>query len=192
MKEDTAQHILDVAQDLLRQRGYSAFSYADIAAQVGVRKASIHYHFPTKEELVKALVQRYRDRFHQQRQHIQQTVPAAGAQLMQFAQLYRAGLAEGQICLCGMLTADFEVLSQAVRTVVQAFWADNEAWLAAVLTRGQAAGVLTCRSAVAAEAQRVLAILQGAQLMARAAGAQAPRVFDQIVQPLWADLGCDC
>ena len=53
--KDTAQQILDVAQDLVRCRGYSAFSYADISKQVGIRKASIHYHFSSKEELGKEL-----------------------------------------------------------------------------------------------------------------------------------------
>lgn len=56
MKENTAQRILDTAQDLIRHRGYSAFSYADIADRVGIRKASIHYHFAAKEDLVLSLI----------------------------------------------------------------------------------------------------------------------------------------
>ncbi|MEO1520065.1 MAG: TetR/AcrR family transcriptional regulator [Cyanobacteria bacterium J06633_2] len=66
MEKNTAQKILDVAQDIVRRHGYSAFSYADISQQVGIRKASIHYHFPSKDELVKRLVMRYRDNISQQ------------------------------------------------------------------------------------------------------------------------------
>jgi len=60
---DTAKQILDVAQEMVQTRGYNAFSYADISAQVGIRKASIHYHFPNKSDLGKEVVARYRERF---------------------------------------------------------------------------------------------------------------------------------
>ena len=61
MEKKTAEQILDVAQEMVRRQGYSAFSYADIAGRVGIRKASIHDHFPSKADLVQRLVQRYRD-----------------------------------------------------------------------------------------------------------------------------------
>jgi len=48
---DTAERILDIAQDLIQRRGFNAFSYHDIAAPMGIRKASIHYHFPSKADL---------------------------------------------------------------------------------------------------------------------------------------------
>ncbi|MDA0268923.1 MAG: helix-turn-helix domain containing protein, partial [Cyanobacteria bacterium] len=101
MASQTAQQILDVAQILVRQRGYSAFSYADISDRVGIRKASIHYHFPSKDELVRALVMRYRQTFQHQRDRIAQATPDPADQLCQFAALYRADLPTDQLCLCG-------------------------------------------------------------------------------------------
>ncbi|RUV11465.1 TetR/AcrR family transcriptional regulator, partial [Mesorhizobium sp. M7A.T.Ca.TU.009.01.3.1] len=56
----TSEKILDVAQSLIVAGGYNGFSYADISAAIGIRKASIHHHFPTKAELVSVLVDRYR------------------------------------------------------------------------------------------------------------------------------------
>ena len=53
----TANRILDVAERLVQLRGYNAFSYADVAKAVGIRKASLHYHFATKGDLGLALVE---------------------------------------------------------------------------------------------------------------------------------------
>jgi len=61
MKPDTAGEILDTMQELIQARGFNAISYQDVADRVGIRKASIHYHFPTKEKLAAAVVRRYTD-----------------------------------------------------------------------------------------------------------------------------------
>src|SRR5271163_503485 len=65
MSSDTAERIMDVAHQLLAERGFSAFSYADIAETVQIRKASIHHHFPTKTALVVAVLERHRLRMQQ-------------------------------------------------------------------------------------------------------------------------------
>jgi TetR/AcrR family transcriptional regulator, transcriptional repressor for nem operon len=62
---NTPERILDVAQRLVQLRGFNGFSYADVASELGITKASLHYHFPTKAELGEALVARYGDRFAQ-------------------------------------------------------------------------------------------------------------------------------
>ena len=58
----TREALIRTAEQLMRTRGYSAFSYADLSESVGIRKASIHHHFPTKEDLGKALVEEYIER----------------------------------------------------------------------------------------------------------------------------------
>ena len=128
MKE-TAQQILDVAQDLVRCRGYSAFSYADIAKQVGIRKASIHYHFPSKEDLARELVQRYRSQFQRKLQNLDRISSSPTDRLQAFVGLYRNGLHQYQICLCGMLSAEIEVLPDSVKTEVRAFLSEAQIWL---------------------------------------------------------------
>src|SRR6185295_2042375 len=62
-RSETAEQILDLAETLIQTRGYSAFSYQDIADSLGIRKASIHYHFPSKTDLGIAVVDRYVARF---------------------------------------------------------------------------------------------------------------------------------
>jgi len=180
MKGKTAEQILDVAQDLVRRLGYSAFSYADISDQIGIRKASIHYHFPAKDELVKALVQRYRVVFQQQRQQIEQATSDPEQQLLRFAQLYQVGLQNDQLCLCNMLTADFAVLPDAIRQELKAFFVENETWLAKVLSEWIVSGTAYSQVPIEVLAAQLLATLQGAQLLARASDASETR-FSQIV-----------
>ncbi|NEP24379.1 TetR/AcrR family transcriptional regulator, partial [Moorena sp. SIO3I6] len=98
MKQKTAQQILDVAQSMVRNRGYSAFSYADISKEIGIRKASIHYHFPSKDDLVKELVKRYQKNLARKCFEIEQQETTPQAQLREFVNLYRDGLQDNKIC----------------------------------------------------------------------------------------------
>ena len=179
----TAQQILDAAQALVRCRGYSAFSYADISVQVGIRKASIHYHFPSKEALVKELIKRYHTAFQQKLEGIERSESDPRKQLQSFVRLYRTGLSDCQICLCGMLSAEIEVLSEPVQQEIRAFLSTAQNWLESVLTAGEATGCLQPRISPKTESSLLLATLQGAQLMARSTE-NSEVIFDSIAQPL--------
>jgi TetR/AcrR family transcriptional repressor of nem operon len=187
---ETAQQILDVAQDLVRCRGYSAFSYADISKQVGIRKASIHYHFPSKGELGQTLVNHYRTTFQQKLRAIERTEADPRQQLQQFVELYRSGLSNCQMCLCSMLSAEIEVLPDSVQAEVRGFLAEVQTWLQAVLGAGAAAGCLQLRFSPEVEASLLLATVQGAQLMARTA-MDSEATFDGITNPLLTSLCID-
>lgn len=183
MEKNTATQILDVAQEMVRNRGYSAFSYADISKQVGIRKASIHYHFPSKDELVKALVKRYRERMMQACDRISQSSLDLDQQVIQFANLYRNGLESQQICLCAMLAADYAVLPQSVQDEIQTFFQVAEDWLSNLLQQGSDAQLWTCHPSADQEAKGLIAMLQGAQLLARSQ-TNSTDTFEQMVYPL--------
>ena len=59
MGMDRKEQILEVATELVQTRGYSAFSYQDLSKRLGITKASIHYHFPSKEVLGKGVADKY-------------------------------------------------------------------------------------------------------------------------------------
>ena len=181
MEKNTAKLILDVAQDMVRNRGYSAFSYADISKQVGIRKASIHYHFPSKEELVKELVKQYREKMVKACDRINQSAIGLDQKLVQFANLYQDGLENGQICLCAMLAADFAVLPEAIHNEIQVFFSETETWLTNLLQQGCDAGFW--RLQPEQEAKGLIAMLQGAQLLARSSDDSTAN-FEQVVYPL--------
>ena len=181
MKQNTANKILDTAQSMVRNRGYSAFSYADIAEQVGIRKASIHYHFPSKDDLVKELVKRYREVLVRKCQGIEQQKKTPQGQFRAFVSLYRDGLQDNKICLCGMLTADFSVLNSETQEELQTFFSITGSWLADLLKRGDEAKAWKCTQTYESEAKSIIAMLQGAQLLARASKNSAES-FDQITE----------
>jgi TetR/AcrR family transcriptional repressor of nem operon len=62
-KIDTKKQILDIAEDLLLDRGYNGFSYKDISSTLNIKNASVHYHFPKKTDLGVAIIQRATKRF---------------------------------------------------------------------------------------------------------------------------------
>ncbi len=171
-KIGTATQILDAAQRMVQTRGYSAFSYADIADAVGIRKASIHYHFPSKASLARELVTRYRAVLRAHVARIECRVFGAGERLQCYAQLYRDILREGApdggcICLCGALAVDLAALPDDLRGEVCGFFEENQAWLARTLDEGRQAGTLHFVGTPEDQAQAFLAGLEGAMLLAR-------------------------
>src|SRR5512138_339735 len=134
---DTSQRILDIAERLVQTRGYNGFSYADIAQELSVTKASLHYHFPAKADLGKRLIERYQRNFLAALARIDADTRAAAAKLRRYAALYADVLATNRMCLCGMLAAEFATLPEPMRDELRRFFDDNERWLTAVLQAGQ-------------------------------------------------------
>jgi TetR/AcrR family transcriptional regulator, transcriptional repressor for nem operon len=174
---DTRTALLTEATRLVRRRGYAAFSYADLSAAVGVTKASIHHHFPTKADLGEELVVRYTAAFRTELHAIGASDPAAAVQLRRYAALYRAGLDADQPCLCGVLAAEVEVIAPGIRQAVSAFFEANIAWLTEVVMAGQRTGGIRAELDAALAADGLLAAMQGGMLLAR--GMRDVSAFDR-------------
>lgn len=166
----TAERILDIAERLLQTRGFNNFSYADIAKELGITTASLHYHFPSKAELGHALIARYARRFREALDRIDQEAPDAPAKLEAYASLY-AGVLEGKrMCMCGVLAAEYQTLPRPMRRAVIAFFDDNQRWLSDALQQGQAENTLAFSGPADEVAQSILSTLEGAMLVARPYG----------------------
>jgi TetR/AcrR family transcriptional repressor of nem operon len=170
---DTAAGILDVAERLVQVRGFNGFSYADVASELGVTTAALHYHFAGKAELGEALIRRYAARFAAALAEIDARGTDAPSKLDAYASLYLDVLRDERMCLCGMLAADYQTLPQPMRDAVVRFFDDNEAWLGRVLQQGQAAGTLRVTGSAEEAAQTIVGGLEGAMLVARPYGGTA-------------------
>jgi TetR/AcrR family transcriptional repressor of nem operon len=164
---DTAARILDVAEHLAQVRGFNGFSYADIATQLGITKAALHYHFAGKADLGEALIDRYADRFGQALAALDATAPSAPGKLRGYADLYLGVLRDRRMCLCGMLAAEYATLPDPMRASVVGFFDTNEAWLLGVLEQGRADGSLTFFGSARDTARMIIGGLEGAMLVAR-------------------------
>jgi TetR/AcrR family transcriptional repressor of nem operon len=151
----------------VQTRGFNSFSYADVAKELGITTASLHYHFRGKAELGYALITRYAGRFGDALDRIDRQVPGARDKLEAYADLY-AGVLEGQrMCMCGVLAAEYQTLPEPMRRAVIGFFDHNQRWLAGVLTQGQADKTLAFSGSAADVAQSILSTLEGAVLVTR-------------------------
>ncbi|MBV8952970.1 MAG: TetR/AcrR family transcriptional regulator [Solirubrobacterales bacterium] len=166
----TAERILDIAERLVQVRGFNNFSYADIATELGITKASLHYHFPGKAELGQALIARYAQRFSDALERIDRDLPDAHAKLEAYANLYAEVLRGKRMCMCGILAAEYQTLPGPMRSAVIGFFDENQRWLADLLGQGKAERTLKFKGAPEDVAQGILSTLEGAMLVARPYG----------------------
>ena len=163
----TASAILDIAERLVQSRGFNGFSYADIASELGITKASLHYHFPGKAELGESLIRRYSARFGEALVEIDGRQAPALEKLRAYCDLYRVVLRSERMCLCGMLAAEYETLPTAMRDAVVVFFDDNQGWLANLLGDGRATDDLHFTGSPDEAAHEIIAALEGAMLVSR-------------------------
>jgi TetR/AcrR family transcriptional repressor of nem operon len=159
---------LDVAQNLCQARGFNAFSYRDIAKKLGIKTASIHYHYPTKADLGEALLVRYRQKFASELTKIRAENDDPRKQLKDFAGLIENIRRDDKLCLCAMLSSDFDSLSPAMKKQLREFFCDAEAWIEACLVAGKKDGSFSMTKSAKTVAQVFLATLQGMLICSRA------------------------
>src|SRR5579863_6164047 len=190
----TTERILDVAERLVQTRGFNGFSYADIAAELGITKASLHYHFATKAELGRTLVARYADAFEGALQKITAEQPGAHERLGAYVKLYADVISDGRMCLCGMVAAEYGTLPAQMQSAIRLFFEFNESWLARVLEQGSQQGRLALRVAPRDMARMLVGALEGEMLVARTYGdagrfESAARLLLGQLEPAAADEG---
>lgn len=164
---DTRSRILNVGEGLIQIRGFNGFSYADVASELSIAKASLHYHFPSKANLGEAIISRYAERFAQALEAIDAGLSNAPDKLAAYADLYAAVLREERMCLCGMLASEYESIADPIRSAVVDFLDDNEAWLVEVLEQGRSEGSLGFTDSAVCTARSIVSGLEGAMLIAR-------------------------
>jgi TetR/AcrR family transcriptional repressor of nem operon len=180
----TADNILDCAQTLIVAGGYNGFSYADIADVVGIRKASIHHHFPSKVDLVRTLVSRYREEAEAGIANLEREVSDPVEQLGSYIGYWEKCImdASAPFCICALLAGELPLLPDQVSMQVRAHFRSLASWLTSVLERGAQQGRLHLNAPARVEAEILMATVHGAMLSARAYG--DPRMFGVIAAPL--------
>lgn len=180
----TRDQLIEQAIALVRVRGYAGFSYADLSDVIGIRKASIHHHFPSKEDLGEAIVEAYSAQFFDRLEVIAAQTGAMRERIAAYAGIYREALKADQACLCGMLASEVAILPEPVRRGVMRFFERNLQWLEATLAgkAGRAAA-----SASRGQARMIVSSLQGALFVARSLGNR--QMFEDTVSAILDNLG---
>jgi len=184
--KNTQRIIMDLAESFLQEKGFNGFSYAHIAKELDVKNAAIHYHFPSKEALVSAVIQRYRDRFKLWINNSRVRDLSPQEKLDWFFGIYTNTRADnGKVCLAGSLETEFNSLPNSLREQTQALTRELLAWLQTTLAEGRDAGVFHFGGEPADKAVLILSSLQGGLQMARALGSSK---FRAVVQQHKQDL----
>lgn len=169
---NTSDAILACTRKLIANGGYNGFSYADIAEVVGIRKPSIHHHFPTKVDLVKALLGEYRREAEEGFRNLGSAIPDPLEQLRAYIGYWGTCLtdASAPFCVCALLASELPALPDEVALEVRAYFRFLSGWLTSVLDLGQQQGVISLHDTARVEAEAFMATVHGAMLSSRAYG----------------------
>ena len=177
MTTDTRESIMSAAKAAVQTHGYNALSFRELAKSVGIKSASVHYHFPTKGDLAAALAGRYADEAATFLDELL-AVPQEHRSLMKaYTDAFRKALEDdNKMCLCGIMSAEYDDLPDPVRAEVDRFTATNTRWLVRVLAGRHPKAT---QKELEARALAIFASIEGAQLVAR--GRKNIQSFDDIL-----------
>ena len=168
--------ILEAARQAAQTRGYNGLNFRDLAGAVGIKSASIHYHFPTKADLGAAVAERYWQDTASVLASMLDDTPNPLRCLQRYPEIFRRSLEnENRLCLCSFMSAEYQDLPDTVKAEVQMFNDVNVAWLTQVLS----ASKTVATKDVDARARAIFAAVAGAQLVARSRC--DVRLFDTLI-----------
>lgn len=190
MRGDTRTAILDAAQELIQTHGANGMSYQSISRLVKIRKASIHYHFPSKDRLIEEVIRRYSKEFLALVDGILGSADSAPAKLRRYIGLFETTLRSGagrKVCLCGMLGAELASLGNPAVSLLRRFYRDNAKRLARILEDGRKTRTLQFEGDPEAMGELIFSFLEGAMPVARADG--GVKGFSRLTGQLLRNLG---
>ncbi|SDF99838.1 TetR/AcrR family transcriptional regulator [Terriglobus roseus] len=172
MKGETADRILSTARELMTERGYSAFSYADIADAIGITKASIHFHYPTKAVLAIAVLRAHRQGLAKAMEMLDTKFSDPALRLQSYVKYWEGCIRDGSIpfCVAALLAAELPSLPDEVQAEVRLHFQDLSAWIQRTMAAGAQQGTIRLESSAESEAQLFMAAVHGAMLSARVSG----------------------
>jgi len=167
---ETAERILKAADALMTDRGYSAFSYADVSEAVDIRKASIHHHFPTKADLATAVLRARHERLVEGTKLLDQRISDPLARIEAYVHYWEGCIRDRtmEFCVAALMGAELPSLPKQVQKEVRLYFKALSEWLEKTLQAGVQQRVIKLQASAATEAQTLMAVVHGAMLSARA------------------------
>lgn len=180
---DTRLTILRVARELIQTRSYLGLSFQELADQVGIRKASLYHHFPSKEALGIAVLERSVRQFDD---WAGQLGGSPQVQLQAYILMFRDVLGAGKrVCPGGALGPGWDSIEPGLQQAVRRMRQRQIDWLTVVIGQIKRTGT-KAHATPALVAAEIFAVCQGALLSARITGRASD--FDEALAPLVAQL----
>lgn len=176
---DTRQILIEQATALIRSRSYSSISYNDLSAIVGIRKPSIHHHFPGKEDLGLAVVNAYHDKLVAKLARIDHEQVAPMDRILAYALMYQSIRGKNIGCVCGVLAAEMGSLPPSIQDRLRIFFDYHLRWLEQTIIIGWQSGEILKQGTPRQQAAMVINSLQGMLLVGRLS--EEKSIFDDTV-----------
>ncbi|MFV1882952.1 MAG: TetR/AcrR family transcriptional regulator [Balneola sp.] len=164
----TKETIVLLGDELIRKKGYNAFSYADISKQLNVKNAAIHYHFPTKSDLAEAVVDFHTDSFNRFTEKASSRNEAD--QIKMFLNFYASIQLSGKLCVIGSFAGDWNSMEEEIQNKVTEFTEHVLGWITETLSRGKEKNLLSFSSSPKIEALKILTNMCAGTQLARVTG----------------------
>jgi AcrR family transcriptional regulator len=166
----TKDTIVQLGDELMRMKGYNAFSYADISKQIGIKNAAVHYHFPTKPDLAKAIVEWHMEHFDRFAEKAASRNEAD--QVKMFLNFYTSIQVSGKLCLIGSFATDWNSMEAEVQKEVKKFTDKVLDWLTSTLDKGKDASLLKFNGSARTEALKIITNMFAGTQLARITGSE--------------------
>lgn len=162
----TKEKILQITDELIRDKGFNAFSFYDISKTIGIKTASIHYHFPSKNDLVIALIQQHLSNIKELKEKVAQK--SADKKLEAFLSIYTNIHNEKKVCIVGSLATDLHSIDESIGKELKVLANEILAWVTDILEEGKKKKLFTfsvpARSKALMVISNMLAALQISRL----------------------------
>ena len=139
----TREKIIELGENLIRSKGYNAFSYQDISSELGIKNAAVHYYFPSKENLGTSIVKTNVQRFEEMVENMHSHGFDELRQLKTFINIYIKSQREKKLCIMGSLGPDFNTLNDSTRSELKRMTEMVLNWLTSILESGKQKKIFT-------------------------------------------------
>jgi len=168
----TREKILELGENLIRTKGYNAFSYQDISSELGIKNAAVHYYFPSKENLGTSIVKTNIQRFEEMTDNMQSRNFDEMHQLETFLKIYLKSNREQKLCIMGSLGPDFNTLNESTKNELKKMTDMIIVWLTNLLEQGRLKGVFGFKNTAGEKALIILSTM--------IAGLQLARIMEKV------------
>lgn len=176
---ETKETILKMGDELIRQKGYNAFSYQDISRPLGIKNAAVHYHFPSKSDLLVSVTQFHIQRFITFKENVQAYDELE--QIKRFTNIYIETWQQSRVCFVGAIATDWDTINAEAQPVMKQMAADILNWLTNALKNGLTKGVLQFNEEPQTKALLIVTNMMAATQLARITGAENFEIVRQAV-----------
>jgi len=134
------EQIVNTATTFIKKYGYDSFSYKDLSESIGITKATIHHHFPKKEDLGLTVCEQIRVKIFLAAEKKISQLNTPKEKLEYVMNKFLTEIEKGEICPISSLQAEYNILPNSMKEMVANLSEKENTYLCEILKEGLADG----------------------------------------------------